>query len=131
MLISFWLIYFSFSQEVNLVRDDYYQAEVQFDSKLESIKRTNLLDKNLKISLIEKNIEIVFPDAFKNNKIEGSILLYRPSDRDRDVEISVKLDSNQTQLIPTIGMLSGMWEIQVSWETESIEYFNEKKIMVQ
>lgn len=131
MLISFWLIYFSFSQEVNLVRDDYYQAEVQFDSKLESIKRTNLLDKNLKISLIEKNIEIVFPDAFKNNKIEGSILLYRPSDRDRDVEISVKLDSNQTQLIPTVGMLSGMWEIQVSWETESIEYFNEKKIMVQ
>ena len=27
MLISFWLIYFSFSQDVNLVSDDYYEAD--------------------------------------------------------------------------------------------------------
>ena len=131
MLISFWLIYFSFSQEVNLVRDDYYQAEVEFESKLESIKRTNLLDANLNIRLLEKNIEIVFPSNFISHKIEGSILLYRPSNRNSDVKIPIQLDSSHTQLINTDALMSGKWNIQVSWKTNSLEYFNEKNIMVQ
>lgn len=131
MLISLWLIYFSFSQEVNLVRDDYYQAEVEFESKLESIKRSNLLDENLNIRLSEKNIEILFPSNLISHKIEGSILLYRPSNRNSDVKIPIKLDSTYTQLINTDVLTSGKWNIQISWKADSLEYFNEKNIMVQ
>lgn len=131
MLISFWLIYFSFSQEVNLVRDDYYQAEVQFDDKLETIKRTEQLDEKLLISLEGRNIKLVFPSNFISNEIKGSIFLYRPSNRESDIQLPIKLDSTKTQLIGTTGMLNGMWKIQVSWIIDSLEYFSEKNIMVQ
>lgn len=131
MLISFWLIYFSFSQEVNLVRDDYYQAEVQFDDKLESIKRTELLNEKLLISLEANNIKLVFPSNFIKNNIDGSIILYRPSNRESDIQFPINLDSNNIQFIATTGMLNGRWKIQVNWRADSLEYFNEKNIMVQ
>lgn len=131
MLISFWLIYFSFSQEVNLVRDDYYQAEVQFDDKLESINRTEQLDEKLLIKLEGKNIKLVFPSNFIKNEITGSIFLYRPSNRESDIQFPINLDSTKTQFISTTSMLKGMWKIQVSWNTDSLEYFSEKNIMVQ
>lgn len=131
MLISFWLIYFSFSQEVNLVRDDYYQAEIQFDDKLESIKRTEKLDEKLLISLEAKNIKLVFPSNFINNDVNGSVFLYRPSNRESDIQFPIKLDSTNIQFIATTGMLNGMWKIQVSWSADSLEYFSEKNIMVE
>jgi hypothetical protein len=131
MLISFWLIYFSFSQEVNLVRDDYYQAEVQFDNKLESINRTEKLDEKLLISLEGKNIKLLFPSNFSNNDINGSVFLYRPSNRESDIQLPINLDSTNIQIIGTTGMLNGMWKIQVSWRVDSLEYFSEKNIMVQ
>ena len=36
-IISLLFIYFAFNQDINLVRDDYYEAEVQFNEKLETI----------------------------------------------------------------------------------------------
>ncbi len=131
MLVSFWLIYFSFNQEVNLVRDDYYEAEVKFNEKMETIKRTDLLAENLNINLTERDIKISFPKIVKLNNVNGTILLYRPSDRNIDIKLPIQVDSSGTQLISTKNMISGMWKVQVEWAVDSTSYYNEKIIMVQ
>ena len=130
MLISFWLIYFSFSQEVNLVRDDYYEAEVQFNEKMEIVKRTDLLTEKLNINLITGNIKVSFPTIFEFSNINGTILLYRPSDRNLDFKLPIQVDSSGTQLISTENIMSGMWKIQIDWAVGTTLYFNEKIIMV-
>lgn len=131
MLISFWLIYFSFSQDVNLVRDDYYQAEVQYNDKMETIKRTDLLADGLVIKVKSDNIQFLFPKFNSKAKINGNILLYRPSSGEKDITVPISLDSANTQIIKTTNMVRGLWKTQVQWQIDSTKYFNEKTLMVE
>lgn len=131
MLISVMFIYIAFNQDVNLVRDDYYEAEVKYNETMEKVKRTSALIDKLKISVIENNIQLQFPKISKSENINGNILLYRPSERNKDLSITIRPDSNYLQTINTANMLSGMWKVKVDWTADSISYLNDDIIMVQ
>lgn len=131
MLISVMFIYIAFNQDVNLVRDDYYEAEVKYNETMEKVKRTSALIDKLKISVIENNIQLQFPKISKSENINGNILLYRPSERNKDLSIIIQPDSNYLQTINTANMLSGMWKVKVDWTADSISYLNDDIIMVQ
>ncbi|MBK7978576.1 MAG: FixH family protein [Ignavibacteriae bacterium] len=131
MLISVMFIYIAFNQDVNLVRDDYYEAEVKYNETMEKVKRTSALVDKLKISVIENNIQLQFPKISKSENINGNILLYRPSERNKDLSITIRPDSNYLQTINTANMLSGMWKVKVDWTADSISYLNDDIIMVQ
>lgn len=130
-LLSLLFLYFAFNQEVNLVRDDYYEAEIQFNKKLETIKRTPKLFGNVNTKLIPKYISIKFPSEIDFTKTSGTIYLYRPSDWRLDFEIPLKLDSTGTQLIPTNQMVAGQWKLQIDWTADTSRYFNNKILMIQ
>jgi nitrogen fixation protein FixH len=130
-IISLLFIYFAFNQDINLVRDDYYEAEVQFNEKLETIKRTKKLSEELKIKLVPNYISIQFPNEIQNQEITGTIFLYRPSDEKLDFELPIEIDTLKTQLIPTSKMIAGQWKIQIEWSADTNKYFNNKILMVQ
>lgn len=130
-LLSLLFLYFAFNQEVNLVRDDYYEAEIQFNKKLETIKRTPKLFGNVNTKLIPNYISIKFPSEIDFTKTSGTIYLYRPSDWRLDFEIPLKLDSTGTQLIPTNQMVAGQWKLQIDWTADTSRYFNNKILMIQ
>lgn len=131
MLISFGLIYFSFNQEVNLVRDDYYEAEVKHDEQTETINRTNNLTNPLKISVDASSVLIKFPDDAEDTKISGEIMFYRPSDRNLDFTVKIDPDTSNQQIVKTEKLLKGMWKVNVYWNIDSVKYYNEQIIMVQ
>lgn len=130
-IITLSFVFLSFGEDVNLVRDDYYEAELKFNEKKETLKRTDELVEKLKITLTQTNIEFSFPKVFTYSSISGEIFFYRPSDRELDLKIPVILDSTQKMIIPTKRLNSGLWKIRVDWNADSLSYFNEKIIMVQ
>lgn len=130
-IISLIFMYFAFNQDINLVRDDYYEAEVQFNENLETIKRSKKLSEELKIKLIPNYISLQFPHEIRAQEINGTIFLYRPSDEKLDFELPIEIDSSKTQLIPTNKMIAGQWKIQIEWTADTNRYFNNKIIMVQ
>ena len=129
-LTSLAFIYFAFSQEVNLVRDDYYEAELEFNDKMEVLKRTAELSEPVIVSLNNQNLEIKFPDSFDSEKIFGTILLYRPSDRRLDKSFTISSDTSNTQIIDRKRLLPGMWKVQLNWYVDTLNYFSEQIIMV-
>lgn len=129
-IVTLAFVYFAFSQDVNLVREDYYAEELKYESKIEKIKRAKRLETPLKVSVIGKVIHFGFPQNFKSNNVDGKILLYRPSDRGRDIIFSVLLDSLNQQIISSNKMLKGMWKAQIDWSVNDTTYFNEEIIMV-
>jgi nitrogen fixation protein FixH len=129
-LISLAFIYFAFNQEVNLVRDDYYEAELEYNEKMETLNRTANLKDNVRVSLDNKNLSIQFPQEFDWGKIKGKVLLYRPSDRRLDRSYDIALDSTYIQLIKKDLLSPGMWKVQINWSIDAINYFNEEIIMV-
>lgn len=131
MAISIGFIYYAFHQDVNLVRDDYYEAEVQYNDTMDKIKRTSQLKDNLEISLTTENITLHFPLIYEKNRISGNIYMYRPSNNTKDFNLPIQLDSLNFQNINTNNLLSGLWKIKVDWNYDSISFQNDKTLMVQ
>lgn len=130
-LASFWFIHFAFNQDVNLVRDDYYEEEVKHQDKIDKIKRTQNLKEPLNIKLETGKIVFNFPQTSNNNNTDGTILLYRPANRNLDKSFPILIDSTHTQVINLESILPGLWKVQVNWSIDTLQYFTEKIFMIQ
>ncbi len=130
-LISIGFIFLAFNQDVNLVRDDYYEAEVKHNDKIKRIERANNLIEKLEIQLSNNEILLQFPSTFERKGIRGDILLYRPSNRENDVKLKIELDSMNTQKVSKSNLLKGLWKIEIEWNLDSLSFFNDKILMVQ
>ncbi|MEN8224412.1 MAG: FixH family protein [Bacteroidota bacterium] len=127
LIISF--VIFSSTQKVNLVEEDYYPKELNFDSQIEKNSNTEALDEKINFIVKDSMIIIGFPDFADETKIEGSIHVYRPSDYKEDLLYKIKPDTNGYQYIPTSGLLPGKYIVKVDWLYEGVNYFQEKVII--
>lgn len=131
LVVSVGTIIFSFSEDVNLVRDDYYEQEIVYQQQINKIKRTEALSEQLEIKVINSTISLNFPSMFNSESISGIITLYRPSDRKDDLMIPISVDTTNTLLLTTKTMSKGLWRVKVDWIADNNTYYNEKIIMVQ
>lgn len=114
----------------DLVEDEYYSAEIKYQSQIEKVKRTNELSQSLNIKLNKDFIEFDFPTIFQSDKINGIITFYKPSDELLDRKQDIMLNSENKMLFVTDELSPGLWKAKVNWQVEGIEYYNEKLLMV-
>jgi len=121
---------YSFTQDVNLVSDDYYKDEINYQSQIEMEKRTNALDEQLKITSNTNFIKFSFPQLFMGKEISGEIHFYRPSDSNIDILTDVEPNDSLVQFYSTEEFEKGLWRVKVTWTVDSLDYFNQKIIMM-
>jgi len=126
-IVSF--VIFTTTQKVNLVEEDYYPKELNFDSQIEKNSNTEALAEKVMIISADSVIVIRFPELFKDGQLEGSILVYRPSDDKEDILYPIHLDSNLYQILPASKLLPGKYIIKLDWTFEGVEYFQEQIII--
>jgi hypothetical protein len=116
--------------DYDLVEEEYYAAEIKYQSQIEKIKRARDLSEPLKVKLSEDIIEFEFPTIFKSNKVVGSIYFYKPSDDLLDKSLRIQLNENNKASFPTKDLASGLWKVKIDWEVDGVTYFNEEFLMV-
>jgi len=126
-IISF--VVFTTSHKVNLVEEDYYPKELVYDSQIEKISNTEALEEKISIYTADSMIVVIFPSIVENKTLDGSILLYRPSDYEEDILYDIELDSNRLQILPTAGLLPGKYIIKIDWSCDGVNYYQEKVII--
>ena len=130
--ISF-IMYFIITMTTNdkydfdLVTEDYYGAELKFQSEIDKETHSKTLETNLKWTKTKEGILINFPENLDLKDIEGNVFLYRPSNKQFDFEIPISL-SNHTLLIPDKRLLGGRWNIKVDWKHHKNEYLYKSEI---
>lgn len=131
--ISF-IMYFIITMNVNkkydhdLVIENYYQQELEFQNDINKQLKGNNLDENITWSKTDEGIIITFPEAFEPQLITGNVFLYRPSNKQFDFETSISL-SEHTLLIPDKRLLDGRWNIKVDWQYDGNSYVFKKEII--
>src|SRR5699024_196555 len=75
----------------------------------------------------DKGFEIIFPEEINTNKVEGQVIMYRPSSKKLDFERPLKL-TNSTFLIPAEELPSGRWDVKVLWNYEGKSYLYKEKL---
>lgn len=130
--ISF-IMYFVVSATTNkkydydLVTDDYYKQELGYQNEINN--ETNSQKTGMEVSLekTESGLLVTFPKTVNPVNVQGSMFLYRPSDKGMDFEISISL-SDSHLLIPNSRLKDGRWNIQVNWTYNGQNYLTKKEI---
>ncbi|HNQ28101.1 MAG TPA: FixH family protein [Aquaticitalea sp.] len=131
--ISF-IMYFVISMSINdkynheLVTEDYYKQELDFQNKINNEKNAKLLKQDIVWEKTTDGLLIKFPNDLDTSKISGKVFLYRPSDKQFDFETPISL-SNHNLLIPDNRLLDGRWNIIIDWEYNKTPYRFKKEII--
>jgi hypothetical protein len=123
------LVVFSFSQKVDLVSPDYYARELNFESDIIKMKNEAALVEKPKVILSNEQLQISFPTAFKDKKITGTVLVYKPSDANEDYTQAIDC-INGVLVIAMQDFTAGMRKVKISWKVDSLYYLTESVIVI-
>ncbi len=112
---------------INLVTEDYYQAELGFQDEIDAEQRASNLAEKVTVQKTLHGLSIVFPESMDNRSIDGTISFYRPSNKKIDFELPLVLSDSQ-MLIPDKRMVGGRWDITVYWTLNGKDYIQKKRI---
>jgi hypothetical protein len=109
---------------IELVTENYYQAEINYQDRIDQESSALRLDRKvITYHSIDKNLVLDLPSG-----TNGKLQLFRPSDATLDREIAVTaLDSNLTS-VSLKDLKLGYWKVQLSWIEAGKNYYEEKKI---
>lgn len=124
-----FLAFKSSKQNVELVTEDYYAKELQYQQKIDELKRTALLSAPVNFEVVNHALTIRFPKDFDTKKIKGDVALYCPSDEKKDINRQF-IVTDSTVNIPIPGSYHGLYYVKINWMADSINYYFEQKIII-
>jgi hypothetical protein len=118
-------------RKTELVTDDYYAKEIQFQDQLDRVKNALVFETDLSWVREGDFWVLGLKGDFESNPLEGVLKLYRPSDSKLDFELPIVLDSNYTQKVAHSKFVKGKYQLQVQWTVDGKECYLEKNIFIQ
>ncbi|MBK3515718.1 FixH family protein [Carboxylicivirga marina] len=124
------LVFITTRERVDMVTEDYYPKELKYDAQMDKMKNYNALDKKVVVN-VGNAFEITFPDNIADaNMIKGLVHIYRPSNKEFDVEEEIKLNEQFTMSIPLHKFQSGKYELIIEWEANGQPYLTKQDIYI-
>ena len=128
VLLILSMVYRSFQHKNDLVSEDYYARELEYQNVIEKKKNAGKLDQDVVWTVDEKGLNIQFPEGMDD--LQGSVWLYRPSDKDMDVKTDISTDDSGRQMISMDILHPGKYTIQVDWSSGGEEYYTEGVVFI-
>ena len=128
---TFVMVYIAMTTKVDLVTDDYYEKELRYQQQIDIMNNSNDLDEKVSVSFSDDSIMVHYPDIGGWNAYRGTVSLFRPSDKSKDITVEVALDSSYRQAIRTEKMAAGLWRMKITWSVDGKEYYHEQPLIIQ
>lgn len=126
------LIVYSLKHNVELVRSDYYAAEVKFQDQIERIKRTEPFKSEIGVTYTLPQLKIRLPsDHISSSDFTGALWVYRPSNATLDQKMELNAKESHAPYQLEVELAPGLWRIKVNWQAEGEEYFFEDSLVVE
>jgi nitrogen fixation protein FixH len=123
------MVFKSSTQKMDLVTTDYYAKELKYQDKIDEVNRTNALSEEVKYTIGNNAITIILPKDFEGKQVNGKIDLYCPSDETKDISQAFN-GTNKQLSIPFVKTTKGLYELQITWQVDKVNYYYQKKIFI-
>ncbi|MGV6844803.1 MAG: FixH family protein [Lutibacter sp.] len=110
-----------------LVSEQYYKDELNYQSEIDRLNNAKLLDENISLEKSNKGLVINFPKNMNFSEIEGKISFQRPSNIKLDFNLPIALTSNQL-FIDKSHMVPGIYELKIDWSYKTKNYLLKQRI---
>ena len=123
------MVYQALRDDVNLVAENYYQQEIEFQDQIDRINNARKLSTAVDMTIDKSTMQAIFqfPGSLA---VAGEYHFFRPSDHTLDQKISIELDSRMTQRIAIGHLRRGLWKVKIQWRDGETEYFEEKVLIL-
>lgn len=123
-----FLVYKSTQTKVDLVAEDYYQQELQFQDVINKKQRYVNLDSGLVFSVDKGQLTLTFPPQHQNPK--GTVVVYRPANKSYDRQFEIKTLNRQME-VEIKNAPVGLYKLIVDWKSGSEAYFFEEDVYLR
>ncbi|QNE38133.1 nitrogen fixation protein FixH [Hymenobacter sp. NBH84] len=115
---------------VDLVSPTYYQQELAYQQRIESVARTAALPVAVTIThdTAASQLQVQLPPSFAGRRIAGQLHFFRPSNLHLDFNLPLQPGSDLTQRLNTQKMARGFWRLRVEFTADGQAYFVEKDL---
>ena len=126
------LIVLAVAQRSDLVSDNYYEQEIRYQARIDSLDRAQHLGSRAAItySASQRCIVVTLPAEHAGRPVSGEVQLYRPSAAGLDRRFKLAPDQIGAQSIDAADLLEGLWKVRVAWRVEGQEYFLDQRIVI-
>lgn len=104
------LVVIMMRQDIDLVQEDYYQKELEYDKQYNAETNYMSAQDSIRMELSSNELSLYFPEEFQTGK--ASIQLMRPNDKKMDLTFS--LDTKEKVSIPMKSLAKGRFNCTVS-----------------
>ena len=123
-----YMVVIAFQQNNDLVAEDYYAQEINYQRKIEQKENLKRLEKKVSVAFDKKSIILVFPE---DQQPEGEIHFYHPSRKLFDRKIAIAIDPENRQVVDRSELIAGNYRVNITWTSDGREYFQQEKIRLQ
>lgn len=115
----------TFQENTDLVTEEYYLEELNYEQHLQKVHNAKNLEVPIRMHQEAGVLVLTYPDL---PQVEGTILLYRPSDAALDRRFEVSLSPEKKQELSMLGLPAGRYLLKVDWKDADRAYFQEFKL---
>lgn len=132
-LFMSFILYFVFKVQSDskydneLVVEEYYKHDATFGDEMVKVQNAKNLNQKPIISQNSEGITVTFPKIFEPKKIEGKVVMYRPSNKKFDFEVPLS-NTSDTLFIPKSKLILGNWDLSIEWQYEGKSYISKETI---
>lgn len=125
--VILFMVVKSFSSDVDLVAEDYYADELQFQQRIDAETNALHLKDSIKIEVLESSVALIFP-AEAQPVGKGEIYFYKASDADADIRMPLQLNAQGVQIVSREKLTKGFYTVKMNWEQSGKSFYVERNI---
>ncbi|MDH5379420.1 MAG: FixH family protein [Cyclobacteriaceae bacterium] len=127
-ILIFSLVAISMNQEIDLVSQDYYEQEINYQDKINKMRNVENLEKKPKIEVVDKILSIEFDQNTENQFENGKVMLFSPLSQKEDKIFLIEKDNFPAYSMNLTEFRSGSWIVKLEWKEGTMEYYIESEI---
>jgi hypothetical protein len=123
-------IIFAMRQEVNLVHKDYYEKGVDYTDQMNVITRSQPYSEKIEVQQDENGLLISIDSALAATIDSGKVLLYRPSESSRDLEVLLEKPIHSI-FVSSDKLIGGRYILKMQWFTFGQRFEIDQPVIVK
>ena len=129
LLAAGFFIAFAMRQDVSLVHEDYYERGVDHSVQIKVMERSAPYAEALYTRQDESALYVGVDPELGTKMDSASLLLYRPSDQDLDINIPFEATRGEL-IIPMERLESGRYILKLKWSYEGLKYELDHQVVI-
>jgi len=109
-----------------LVSETYYEDDINYQKEIDAKNNAKNLANPVQITQTDKGVLFVFPAEFTTNIEKGTVGLMRLANEKLDVNVPLKLDDSNSQLISSATLVQGRYQLKLYWIADGKTYMIRK-----